>query len=167
MLPAALGTLERESSWSHPELGIPAGRLLLSVGSAVNCPTPRPPAALKGNLGLPETDRGKAACTLVWPYVLEVSWVFSEPVLESYLSCASAGDERGVLMGAACGYLLLGKPKIHVGVLSSIISPSVLYQCLFLKTRSCSSEGVIFLCCRMLKSSVKTGQAKWWRFWQT
>lgn len=67
MLPAALGTLERESSWSHPELGIPAGRLLLSVGSAVNCPTPRPLAALKGNLGLPETDRGKAARTLVWP----------------------------------------------------------------------------------------------------
>lgn len=49
--------------------------------------------------------------------------MFSEPVLESYLSCASAGDERGVLMGAACGHLLLGKPKIHVGVVSSIIFP--------------------------------------------
>ena len=33
------------------------------------------------------------------------------------------GDERGVLMGAACGHLLLGKPVIHVGALSSIIFP--------------------------------------------
>lgn len=33
------------------------------------------------------------------------------------------GHERGVLVGAACGRLLLGKPVIHVGAPSSMLFP--------------------------------------------
>lgn len=37
----------------------------------------------------------------------------------------------------------------------------------FLKTQSCSSVSTLLVCCRMLKSLVKMGRAKWWRSQQT
>ena len=54
-------------------------------------------------------------------------------------------DERGVLLVAACGHLLLGKPVIHVGVLSSMIFPLCAVS-LFL-----SEDPKLFICkCHLL-----------------
>lgn len=43
----------------------------------------------------------------------------------------------------------------------------ILFHFHFLNTQRCSPGSVPFVCCRMLKSLVKMGRAKWWRFSRT